>query len=212
MFSDHGDFTGDYGLVEKTQNTFEDVLSHVPFVVKPPKHAADGRELAVRPRVSQAITELVDFCGTVLDITGIEPGYTQFGRSLLQVIAGETDELRDAAFCEGGRLAGEVQATERESVDHLTPDGLYWPRVSLQVSEQHPWHTKAAMCRTKNHKYTRRHYEQDELYDLRADPMELHNLVDDPNYSDILTELRERMLEWYMETCDVVPLEADHRD
>ena len=24
FFADHGDFTGDYGLVEKTQNTFED--------------------------------------------------------------------------------------------------------------------------------------------------------------------------------------------
>ena len=27
FFADHGDFTGDYGLVEKTQNTFEDCLS-----------------------------------------------------------------------------------------------------------------------------------------------------------------------------------------
>lgn len=36
LFSDHGDFTGDYGLVEITQNTFEDCLSRVPFVVKPP--------------------------------------------------------------------------------------------------------------------------------------------------------------------------------
>ena len=30
FFSDHGDFTGDYGLVEKTQNTFEDCLTRVP--------------------------------------------------------------------------------------------------------------------------------------------------------------------------------------
>ena len=33
LFSDHGDFTGDYGLVEKTQNTFEDCLTRVPLVV-----------------------------------------------------------------------------------------------------------------------------------------------------------------------------------
>jgi len=46
LFSDHGDFTGDYGLVEKTQNTFEDCLSRVPFLVKPPKSAR------VQPRVS----------------------------------------------------------------------------------------------------------------------------------------------------------------
>jgi arylsulfatase A-like enzyme len=36
VFSDHGDFTGDYGLVEKTQNTFEDCLTRVPFLFKPP--------------------------------------------------------------------------------------------------------------------------------------------------------------------------------
>ena len=52
FFSDHGDFTGDYGLVEKTQNTFEDVLTRVPFIVKPPKG------IPVQPRVSDALVEL----------------------------------------------------------------------------------------------------------------------------------------------------------
>ncbi|MHC4592911.1 MAG: sulfatase-like hydrolase/transferase, partial [Planctomycetota bacterium] len=72
MFSDHGDFTGDYGLVEKTQNTFEDVLSRVPFVIKPPTSAG------VRARVSDALVELTDFHATVFDLTGMEPGYSQF--------------------------------------------------------------------------------------------------------------------------------------
>ena len=36
FYSDHGDFTGDYGLVEKTQNTFEECLVRVPLVMKPP--------------------------------------------------------------------------------------------------------------------------------------------------------------------------------
>ncbi len=34
FFSDHGDYTGDYGLVEKVQNCFEDCLTNVPFLVK----------------------------------------------------------------------------------------------------------------------------------------------------------------------------------
>ena len=37
FFSDHGDYTGDYGLVEKVQNCFEDCLTRVPFIVKLPK-------------------------------------------------------------------------------------------------------------------------------------------------------------------------------
>ena len=56
FFSDHGDFTGDYGLVEKTQNTFEDVLTRVPLVVKlPPGQNAGGR---TGPRATPAMPGL----------------------------------------------------------------------------------------------------------------------------------------------------------
>ncbi len=207
LFSDHGDFTGDYGLVEKTQNTFEDTLSRVPLIVKPPA------TVPVRPRVSEALVELVDFSATVYDLTGIEPGYTHFGKSLRPVLAGETDVHRDAVFCEGGRLMGERQAMELESLTRYDDpsESQYWPRISLQTSDAHPWHTKAAMCRTEAFKYVRRHYEQDELYDLRKDPQELHNCMADPAYGDVLARLKERLLTWYMETCDVVPYDTDRR-
>ena len=205
MFSDHGDFTGDYGLVEKTQNTFEDCLARVPFLAKPPA----GHE--VKPRVSDAMVELIDFSATVYELTGIDPGYSHFGRSLLPVLAGETDDVRDAAFCEGGRLRGETHCMEVESTSSMKPEGLYWPRVGLQAVEDPMHHTKAAMCRTKDYKYVRRHYESDELYDLAKDPGELNNVIDDPAYADILVKLKDRMLRWYMETCDVVPFDTDRR-
>jgi len=204
FFSDHGDFTGDYGLVEKNQNTFEECLTRVPFVIKPPKG------ISVKPRVSDALVELIDFPATVEDLTGIPPKHTHFGRSLLSVIAGKTDEHRDAVFCEGGRLHGEVYAMELESVSSQNPEGLYWPRVALQRSEG-PEHGKAVMCRTKDFKYVRRLYEQDELYDLRRDPMELHNRIGDREYADVIPKLKERLLTFYLETCDVVPHKADSR-
>jgi arylsulfatase A-like enzyme len=208
LFSDHGDYTGDYGIVEKTQNTFEDCLARVPFIVKPPK------QTPVQPRVSDALVELVDFSATVYDMTGIEPGYDHFGKSLLPVLAGETDVHRDAAFCEGGRRYGERQAMELQSAsahDGADALGLYSPRIRLQITDDGPYHTKAAMCRTHTHKYIKRFYEQDELYDLKVDPLEENNVVGDAAYADVLRELRERMLHWYMETCDVVPRETDVR-
>ena len=204
FFSDHGDFTGDYGLVEKTQNTFEDCLTRVPFIIKPPAW------VKVRPRVSEALVELIDFPATVEDLAGIKPNHTHFGRSLLPVIAGETDEHRDAVFCEGGRLRGEFHCMERESTSSLNPSGLYWPRISLQVQEG-PEHTKVTMCRTKKFKYVRRFYEQDELYDLTEDPAELVNRIDDPAMADILIRMKERMLTFYQETCDVVPHKTNQR-
>ena len=99
---------------------------------------------------------------------------------------------------------------EVESSSSQVPSGLYWPRVNLQASEG-PEHTKAAMCRTREFKYVRRLYEQDELYDLSEDPGELHNRIDDPALSGVLAELKERMLTFYLETCDVVPHGTDLR-
>jgi arylsulfatase A-like enzyme len=205
VFSDHGDFTGDYGLVEKTQNTFEDCLTRVPFIVKPPNGVSS------QPGVRDALAELVDFPVTVFDLTGIEPGYTHFGKSLLPLIAGTIEEHRDAVFCEGGRLKGERQAVELESRSQHSPEGLYWPRVELQSHDEPPYHSKATMCRTRDYKYVRRLYEQDELYDLRMDPRELHNVVDDPTYAGVLATLKDRMLTWYVSTCDVVPFDTDQR-
>lgn len=203
FFSDHGDFTGDYGLVEKTQNTFEDCLTRVPFLIKPPSL------LPVKPSVSDAMVELIDFPATVFELTGIKPSYSHFGRSLVPLLTGKTEQHRDAVFCEGGRLKGERQAMEIES--QQTPKGLYWPRVGLQTQDDGPEHSKATMCRTKDFKYVRRLYEQDELYDLKRDPAELSNVVHEPAYTDTLAELKERMLSWYQETCDVVPRETDRR-
>ncbi|MFP4441555.1 MAG: sulfatase-like hydrolase/transferase [Spirochaetia bacterium] len=208
LFSDHGDFTGDYGLIEKTQNTFEDVLSKVPLIVKPPK------DTPVKPGVREALVELVDFPATVYDLAGIDPGYWHFGKSLVPLLAGQTESRRDAVFCEGGRLKGERAASEYQSLlDMEQPEETqYWPRLSLQTDLDGAYHTKAAMCRTEHYKYVKRFYEEDELYDLRKDPGERHNRIADPEYTEVLKELKERMLSWYMETCDAVSFEWDKRN
>ncbi|NLB68835.1 MAG: sulfatase-like hydrolase/transferase [Lentisphaerae bacterium] len=204
LFADHGDYTGDYGIVEKTQNTTEDCLSRVPLVIKPPK------TIQVKPRTCNALVELVDFPATVYDLVNIDPGYDHFGCSLLPLISGSTNTHRDAVFCEGGRRYGETQAMELESLS-TNKDGLYSPRIRLQTTDEGPYHTKATMCRTHTHKYVRRLYESDELYDLEADPLEENNIVDVPEAAGILATLKERMLTWYQETCDVVPRDTDKR-
>lgn len=205
FFSDHGDYTGDHGLVEKTQNTFQDCLTRVPLIIKPPAEAP------VRAGVRDVLAELIDVPATIEDITGVAPQHTHFGRSLLPVIAGDVEVHRDAVFCEGGRLRGEREAMELESTSHGNASGLYWPRLSLQSGDG-PEHTKAAMCRTHDHKYVHRLYESDELYDLRSDPGEQHNLINDPAYQHVAQQLAARLLAWYQETADAVPHSADSRE
>ena len=205
FFPDHGEYAGDYGLVEKAQNTFEDCLTQVPLLVKPPA------SVAVEPGIRDALVELIDVPATIEALTGITPGHDHFGRSLLPLIAGGTDEHRDAVFCEGGRRQSEAHCTEYPSNPDLNPAKLYWPRHVLQRSEG-PEHTKVVMVRTKQFKYVMRLYESDELYDLDADPWELDNRINDARLADVLGNLKERLLRFYLETCDVVPFDYDQRD
>ena len=209
FFSDHGDFTGNYGLVEKNSNTFEDCLTRVPLIIKPPA------DVPVKPRVSQALVELVDVPATIEELAGLSRGQQHFGRSLLEALAGQTEEHRDAVFCEGGRLHQETYCADiannlGEASTQVDPSRLYWPRLSLQAMEGAE-HTKAVMCRTKQFKYVRRMYESDELYNLRSDPAELHNRIDDPELADVLADLKEQLLSFYLETADVVPHDRDRR-
>ncbi len=205
FYSDHGAYVGDYGVVDLSQNTFEDVLTKVPFIIKPPKG------IPVKPGVRDCLTEMIDFKATVEDICGIESTHSQFGKSLLPIISGEKEEHRDAVFCEGGRLHGEKHCAELEyEAGHTNPNDMYYPRLILQASEG-PEHTKASMCRTEKYKYIKRLYEQDEFYDLEKDPQELKNEINNADYADEITKLKERTLQWYMETCDIVEFKPDQR-
>lgn len=197
FFSDHGDFTGDYGLVEKAQNTFYDCQCNVPLIIKPPA----GTDC--RPRVSGALAEQVDIPATVAELGGFSLNYTQFGRSLCPVLAG-VETHRDAVFCEGGRIHGELQAMERGH----GPDSLYWPRLSTQC-EEGPEHTKAIMVREQRYKYVYRLYEPGQLFDLEEDPQELVNLAGRAEYGEIEGRLQARILRFLVETGDFVPNRKD---
>ena len=200
FFADHGEFAGHYGLVEKTQNTFEDCLTRVPLVVKLP---GGNPKAGLR---SDALVQLIDVYPTVVELAGLPDTHTHFGTSLTPVLTGATQEHRDAVFCEGGTLEEEEHTHEQRR----KRQSIYWPRLSAQNAD-HRAHGKAAMVRTRRWKYVRRLYETDELYDLQDDPRELTNVIHDPRHADVIAELSDRMLDWFLATGDVVPYELDER-
>jgi arylsulfatase A-like enzyme len=199
VFSDHGDLTTDYSIAEKAQNLFENPISNIPLMVKPAK------QFKVKPGKNEALVELVDLSATVADMVGFEMPYTQFGKSMVDAIAGNPFH-KDAVICEGGRIHGEKQAMELGHTE-VSP---YYPRLSTQYSEG-PEHTKAVMIRMKNFKYTYRLYEQDEFYDLDKDPYELNNAIEDPAYAQDIKVMRDRLLQFMIETGDYVPNRRDLR-
>lgn len=205
FFSDHGDFTGDFGIAEKAQNLFYDPLTRVPLVIRPP------RDHPVQPGIRTGLVELLDVYATILEFAGLEAPHRHFSRSLLPQVAGETGGYRDAVVCQGGRRPGEAEASESQSPASQDPLAWYYPRNCLQLKEDPFYHNKGTMLRTREFKYIQRLGEADELYDLQADPREERNVIGESAYSGVLQSLRNRLLEWYMETGDIVPLKTDSR-
>lgn len=202
FFSDHGDFTADYGIPEKAQNLFCDCLVNVPFIVKLPK----GYECDCG--VNDNPVELIDFFATVLDITGAKANHTHFGKSLVASAADKALSVRDFVCSEGGRLKSERHCTEEVENHFGIVADEYAPRIHIQQRDGAE-HTKAVMIRTREYKYVLRLYETDEFYDLKKG--EEHNLIDGPEYKDIIAELRSKLLEWLFETSDIVPFDKDSR-
>lgn len=199
VFSDHGDYTGDYGMVEKVQNCFEDPICNVPLIIKPSNTWRGHRGIC------NDVVELLDLPATLADIAGFSLSYTQFGESLMKYFKDEKRE-KIMAICEGGRIHGEIQAME---LGH-GKESPYWPRLSTQEKEGGE-HTKAIMARIGPYKYVLRLYEDDEFYDLTKDPNEYQNQIHDEAYSGKICQMRYQLLCRLFETSDVVPMEEDRR-
>lgn len=205
FFSDHGDYTGDFGIAEKSQNTFEDCLTKVPFLVKPPKG------ISVDPGISDSLVELVDFYATAMDFAGVKPSHDHFGRNLQPLLADRAMTIRQYAFCEGGRMPYEEQCDEYHA-NGLTPQAtanVYFPRLKAQLDPIA--HAKGTMIRGQRFKYIRRVAGLDEFYDLQEDPGERQNVINDERYASVVNDMKLAMLGWYQETCDIVPYDYDNR-
>lgn len=204
FLSDHGDFTGDYSLPEKTHMSLQDALIRAPFVVKPPA------ALDARPGVRTHLTELVDMTATIYDLLDIDPGYDHYGRSLLDSLRGDDREIRAAVFSEVGSRRGEY-AFKNLDVKKMPPDSFYGVQ-SRSALGAHDAGSYAVCCRTHEFKYVRRGYvDHHELYDLRDDPGELVNLSGRPDYADIELCMERRLLDFFMTTGDVLPYKQDSR-
>ncbi len=201
IFSDHGDWGGDFGLVEKWPNAMEDTLTHIPLLARVPGYA--------RGHVSKEIVELFDVMPTCLQLCGIEPHHTHFASSLIPQLQGKPGNTKRAAFCEGGYNTYEPQCFEPFQ-DFNTPANIYYPKVKLQ-NERPQTSTRSTMIRTLDWKLILRPDGENELYDLTRDPRELNNLIGQSSFESRRRELESQILKWYVRTSDVAPWKHDPR-
>lgn len=91
-----------------------------------------------------------------------------------------------------------------------TKQNIYYPKL-LQQKEYPESVCRTTMVRSLEYKYVKRTSGENELYDLINDPKECVNLYHKQGYKVVVDELEKKMLEWYMLTSDVVPIEEDPR-
>ena len=207
--SDHGDWAGNYGLVEKWPNAMDDDLVRVPLIIRTP----DGKK---NHRVREQV-ELFDIMPTVLELAGVQSRHTHFARTLVPQLMGAKGDPDRAVFCEGGYDLQEPHCSEAYNPEGLerypsirTPENIYYPKL-LQQKEHPESVCRSTMIRTLDYKLVKRTSGENELYDLNKDPKEKENRYGDPDYKEIRNRLEMQMLEWYLRTSDTVPTEEDPR-
>ena len=196
FFTDHGEYLGDYGVVEKWPSGVDDCLVRNPLVIATP----GGRE----GQRCDALVEMVDLLPTMLELAAHDTTHTHFGVSLVPLLEDGTRSHRAAAFSEGGFSARERERMER------TPSGHYRAKIQLQI-DRPELAGRCTAIRTERWTYVYRVDDRDELYDRMADPRELVNLASSPDHVDTVAVLRDELLRWLADTSDVIPPDADPR-
>ncbi|MBN1402275.1 MAG: sulfatase-like hydrolase/transferase, partial [Anaerolineae bacterium] len=189
--ADHGDFSGEHNMTCKG-GLFYDALTRIPLIVSWPGQLAQGL-------VDESLVNLNEVVPTLLTLQGIEVPRSMYAPPLPTV----TDAApRDTTFSEYG--AGGPRFT----LDHLNhlpePTGRAALMRSLQWREAEG---RRKMVRTREFKYVHDPMgDKDELYNLVADPWELTNVADAPEYADALHDLRLRLADWSILTEDSPPV------
>jgi len=149
-------------------------------------------------KVVDGMVSHIDVFPTVCEAVGIEPPEWLQGKSVLPLVAGETDAVNDAIFAEVNYHAAyepkRCVRTERYKYIHrfeVLPHPIL-PNCDDSISKdlllQHGWRQKPQ--------------EEERLFDLLFDPNEACNRVSDPAYAEPLQEMRDRLLCWMQETDD----------
>ena len=205
LCSDHGDYAGDAGQLEKWPSEMSDMVTRVPLIIRRP--GCPGGHRVTTP------VQSFDIMPTILDYEDVEVDFAHFGVSLRKQIEGAPGDAERAAYCEGGYDTREPYCFEPlcfkgSHLDHPQVEGTdYYPKC-LQQQEAPESVCRVTMQRYKEWKLVVRTDGQNELYNMKKDPMEEHNLYGMPEYHELCWQLERKMLRWLIHTSDVPPIKG----
>lgn len=180
---DNGFSFGEHGLIDKRH--FYEESAKVPFLIR-------CTELFKGNNTNPALIQNIDVAPTILNVAGVEKPEHMHGFSILPLLAGETQALRDRIFYE-----------------------YYWEYDFPQTPTMHG-------VRTDRYKLIRYHgvWDTNEFYDLQSDPNEMNNLISNAEHQELIQKLTGEIYDWLDQTGGMqIPLKrtvkkrfGDHRN
>lgn len=159
--SDHGDFVGNHGMVEKCatgHNVYEDILN-VPLIIKIPGNPQNGKRTAELVTLADVLPTLVD----LVDLKLPESKYPFQGESLSRVIKGQASLNREYIVSEGWSQACIITKDSKLG-------------IMLDPTVVHPdWDYRDF---------------GDMFFDTGKDPLEVDNRINDKKYRKTIAQLR----------------------
>lgn len=171
--SDHGDFAGNHGMVEKCafgQNVYEDILN-IPLIIRYPGKTKKGKRIGELVTLTDVLPTLID----LLDLEVPDLSYPLQGASLVDVLLHDERLDRKYIVSESWSQAAVITRDYKLGI-------MLDPTKSKQELDYRDF--------------------GDMFFDLRRDPLEMNNGIDDPAYEQLIGELRKHYEEFVENTPD----------
>lgn len=165
--ADQGYFMGEHGWFDKRMIYEESI--HMPFVIRYPKEITAGTR-------NKDIIENVDFSALFADYAGIDYPDIMQGRSFRSNLKGNTpNDWRNYGY----------YRYWLHSPDRPAHFGIRGERYKIAFFYGQPLGMKGAQNETTEPAW--------EFFDLKIDPQELHNAINDTEYQKIIQEMKDEL-------------------
>ncbi|WNH11909.1 sulfatase-like hydrolase/transferase [Thalassobellus suaedae] len=198
--SDHGLFGGQQGLGGKA--LCYEQATHVPIIIFNPNTPKKNRG-----KKSEALVQTIDIAPTMLEMAGIKKPDSFQGKDISNLANDDKKEVRDYVFTEnlwsthfGNPRCESVQNKEWKYIRYYknnnfsaTKEIKYAKELGIPINEMLYNMHDPDIAVYRDYIEAPLNNEQpvyEELYHLKNDPAELHNLVNNQEYTEVLKTLR----------------------
>lgn len=195
--ADHGDFLMNYGLGHKGVSLYE-TLTHTPQLWY-------GYGIKHNLAALKAFTSMADLMPTLCEVMGAEIPHGVQGRSLWPLLRGEPFPEEEFRSIYSGVGVGGLYYEDSDDIPYSAAHDASRPGMFDELNKV-TQSGNQKMVRMGDWKLVYDMMGYGQLYNLRQDPCELHNLFGKPELAHVRTDLMAELAMWAIRLQDSLPM------